>query len=79
MTGPRGKIPYIEFSSLDSEPEKLADSSLIIERFVSDALLPDLNSDLGPTEKVFDVALRALLEEKLYFYHASSAAALSKK
>ncbi len=31
-------------------------------------MLDDLNAKLSPTEKAHDLALRALLEEKLYFY-----------
>jgi hypothetical protein len=54
----------------------MADSALIIERLVSGGLLPDLNALLGTAEKVYDVALRALLEEKLYFYQASYIALL---
>lgn len=46
----------------------IADSSQIIGRLVEDNLLPDLNADLGPLDRAHDMALRALLEEKLYFY-----------
>lgn len=71
LTGPRGKIPYIKISGTDREPELMGDSAQIIERFVSEERLPDLNARLGPAEKVYDVALRALLEEKLYFYQVN--------
>ncbi len=46
----------------------LADSTLIVENLVEDGILDDLNATLSPTEKAYDLALRALLEEKLYFY-----------
>ncbi|KUJ23774.1 uncharacterized protein LY89DRAFT_572539 [Mollisia scopiformis] len=67
-TAPKGKIPYIELSQKGSDPELIGDSSQIIERLVNDGLLPDLNAKLGPVERAHDMALRALLEDKLYFY-----------
>lgn len=67
-TAPKGKIPYVEISRAGHEPEMIADSSQIIGRLVEDDLLPDLNADLDPVEMAHDMALRALLEEKLYFY-----------
>jgi hypothetical protein len=71
-TAPKGKIPYVEISRAGHEPEMIADSSQIIGRLVEDDLLPDLNADLGPVERAHDMALRALLEEKLYFYQVHS-------
>lgn len=71
---PRGKIPYIAISKTNSRsqapvtPMVLADSTLIVENLVEDGILDDLNATLSPTEKAYDLALRALLEEKLYFY-----------
>lgn len=71
---PRGKIPYVAISKTDSgsqapvTPEILADSTLIIEKLMEDGLVDDLNAKLLPTKKAHDLALRALLEEKLYFY-----------
>ncbi|KAF2420221.1 glutathione S-transferase [Tothia fuscella] len=66
---PRGKIPYISLQKEDlSEPEWLADTSLIVQRFVDDGLLPDLNDALSTHDQALDLALRALLEDKLYFY-----------
>ncbi len=66
---PRGKIPYIELSNLDSaQSTVLSDSTLIINRLVEDEIVDDLNSELSPVEKAHDLALRALLEDKYYFY-----------
>lgn len=67
-SAPKGKIPYIELAQPDQEPEIIADSAQIIDKFVHDGLLPDLNENLGAVDAAHDLALRALLEEKLYFY-----------
>ncbi|KAM0429693.1 hypothetical protein ACHAPT_006299 [Fusarium lateritium] len=63
-SGPRGKIPYVE---LDTQ-ERLSDSTLIIKRFVEDGILADLNAKLSPTQKAADLAIRALVEDKVSFY-----------
>ncbi|CAI6090091.1 hypothetical protein V2G26_006427 [Clonostachys chloroleuca] len=63
-SAPRGKIPYIQLGG----DEKLGDSTLIIKQLVANDLLSDLNAKLSPTERAQDLAIRALLEEKLYFY-----------
>ena len=71
--GPRGKIPYLAIATTNpggdiaGSPTILADSSLISEKLVEDGLMVDLNAKLSPVEKVQDLALRALIEEKLYF------------
>jgi hypothetical protein len=67
-TSPNGKIPYVECSK-----GTLSDSSLIIKQLVELGTLPDLNAKLSPVAKATDLALRALLENKLYFYHVCSA------
>ncbi|KAL8788363.1 MAG: hypothetical protein Q9213_001760, partial [Squamulea squamosa] len=67
--GPRGKIPYISLSKDgDTAPEMVSDSAMISEKLVDDGLAEDLNGKLTPVEKAQDAAIRALLEEKLYFY-----------
>lgn len=74
--GPRGKIPYIALSakgSDDGSAEMLADTALISERLVAEGLAEDLNAKLTPVEKATDAAVRALLEERLYFYQVSCA------
>lgn len=66
---PRGKIPYVSVVKTDGgSPTILADSTLIIQKFVEDGALDDLNANFSPLERAHDLALRALLEEKLYFY-----------
>ena len=47
----------------------MGDSALIIKALVNSGLLPDINAGLSPEERASDLALRALLEDKLYFYH----------
>lgn len=70
---PRGKIPYIDIpfdpSISQSQTKTIADSGLIVKELVSREVLPDLNAALTPQERAFDLSLRALLEEKLIFYH----------
>lgn len=72
LKAPRGKVPYIEISSQDSDaltnPQVLGDSSLIIKKLVDEGILEDLNVRLSPMEQATDLAIRALLEDKLYFY-----------
>lgn len=46
----------------------LSDSTLISGKLVVDGLAEDLNSKLTAAEKAQDMAIRALLEDKLYFY-----------
>ncbi|CAJ2505675.1 Uu.00g130690.m01.CDS01 [Anthostomella pinea] len=79
---PKGKIPYIDYepasvqgtaSSAEAtgvEKQRLSDSTLIIKALTERDVLPDLNAALTPAECTHDLALRALLEEKLYFYHS---------
>jgi len=70
LKAPRGKIPYIEFSDTDTRTSAtLSDSTLIISDLVQGGQLEDLNARLSPEQKAYDLALRALLEDKLYFYH----------
>ena len=74
MKAPRGKFPYVSISKTDpgiQVPTILSDSTLIAGNLREDGLLDDLNAQLSPTDKAHDLALRALLEEKLYFYQVS--------
>ncbi|KAI3391828.1 hypothetical protein diail_6705 [Diaporthe ilicicola] len=67
---PKGKIPYVEFQpSSEDKLVQMGDSSLIARRFVEEGVLPDLNEKLSPEDRAPDLATRALLEEKLCFYH----------
>ncbi|GME51029.1 Glutathione s-transferase [Neofusicoccum parvum] len=63
---PRGKVPYI---ALSEKGEILSDSTLILKKLTEDGVLPDINATLSPAQRAHDLALRALLEDKLYFYH----------
>lgn len=51
---------------------QMGDSGLIAKHFVEEGVLPDLNGGLSPEDKARDLATRALLEDKLYFYHVST-------
>lgn len=75
-TAPKGKVPYVEFGSGSGSgdgdgdgKEQIGDSGLIIKTLVQQGALPDLNAALSGAERARDLALRALLEDKLYFYH----------
>ena len=50
-----------------SKSSLLPDSTLITSQFIHKGLLEDLNTHLGPVKRTQDLALRALLEDKLYF------------
>lgn len=66
-----GKIPYIEIAD-GNEAEtttSIGDSTLIIKHLAERQILPDLNGDLAPELKANDLAIRALLEDKAYFYN----------
>ncbi|KAL3494789.1 hypothetical protein BJX62DRAFT_27800 [Aspergillus germanicus] len=67
-TAPKGKIPYIEIADEDSS-NSIGDSTLIIKHLVERNIIPDLNGSLSPTRRAHDLALRALLEDKAYFYN----------
>ncbi|KAI1475601.1 putative glutathione S-transferase [Daldinia eschscholtzii] len=79
-TAPKGKVPYIECRDLSaSSPSgeangsqqkvKIGDSAIIAKTLTEWGVLPDLNGALDPSKKLQDMALIALLENKLYFYH----------
>lgn len=55
----------------NSEPvvSSIADSTLIIKALTKSGVLPDLNANLSARDKALDLGLRAMLEDKLYFYH----------
>lgn len=71
LTGPKGKIPYIEIDGAQSpaSSESLADTSLITKALLERGLLQDLNTQLSAKNAGYDLALRGLLEEKLFFYN----------
>ena len=65
---PRGKVPYVTIEDDGSAPQTLADSTLITNALIENGWIDDLNSRRSPIEKLQDVALKALLEDKLAFY-----------
>jgi hypothetical protein len=67
-SGPKGKIPYVSLNLPAQSPVWLADSTLIAKDFIKKGLLSDLNANLSPKEKGQDLAVRALMEDKLAFY-----------
>jgi glutathione S-transferase len=65
---PKGKVPYIDVGPLiGMERTLVSDSALIVKHLVELDKLPDLNASLSGPDAAMDLALRALLEEKLYF------------
>ncbi|KAF4555339.1 Hypothetical protein D9617_2g052950 [Elsinoe fawcettii] len=66
---PRGKLPYVSIPSTGpGEPTVLSDTTLIISNRVKLGDLENLNARLSAPEKAHDLAIRALLEDKLVFY-----------
>lgn len=70
---PRGKVPYVSIARADGQVQKLSDSTLIPRALIESGDLEDLNVHLSAAEKMNDLALTALLEEKLYFFQVSRA------
>lgn len=69
MKAPRGKIPYATLALSPDQPDHvLGDSKLIIDALRASGTLSDLNAQLSPVAKAQDLSLRALLEDKAYFY-----------
>ncbi|KAI1817276.1 hypothetical protein GGS20DRAFT_58843 [Poronia punctata] len=74
-SAPRGKIPYIQLSPSPSSSNStvvhvLSDSTLITKSLCEADILPDLSAGLSPIQRASDLALRALLEDKLAFYNS---------
>ena len=69
LQGPRGKIPHVEISTPGKSPERIGDTSLIIKNFIGKGLLPDLDAGLSVKDAGFGLAVRAMLEDKLFFYN----------
>ncbi|KAF2443205.1 hypothetical protein P171DRAFT_433511 [Karstenula rhodostoma CBS 690.94] len=66
-SGPRGKIPYLDFTPPDAPPELLSDSTLILKAFSERGVVRDVNGGLSSMQRGQDLAIRALLEDRLYF------------
>jgi hypothetical protein len=70
---PKGKLPYVRI-----EEEKtgltsvISDSTLITRTLIKLNIIEDLNTNLSPAQKAVDLAIRALLEDKLYFMTVSA-------
>ncbi|KAB8255711.1 hypothetical protein BDV32DRAFT_161667 [Aspergillus pseudonomiae] len=75
---PRGKVPYIsipaetlyEDGSTPAPPVVLGDSTMITKTFIEKGLTKDFNAKLSGSQKLLDMGLMALLEDKLYWYNA---------
>ena len=65
---PKGKLPYVRFGE---EKEAVSDSTLIARTLIETGLVEDLNADLSAEKKAMDLAMRALLEDKLYYMTVS--------
>lgn len=66
-SAPKGKIPYVQLPP-EAGGAVLGDSAFIIRSLVSSGAVPDLNSPLTPVQRAQDLAVRALLEDRVYFY-----------
>ncbi|KAF4629526.1 hypothetical protein G7Y89_g8625 [Cudoniella acicularis] len=66
---PKGKIPYLELQTEGGEVEQIGDSTLIVKDLIERGVIPNINAEVSPVLQAQDLAIRALLEEKLYFYH----------
>ncbi|KAF2787304.1 hypothetical protein K505DRAFT_329772 [Melanomma pulvis-pyrius CBS 109.77] len=69
FSGPKGKIPYMAVDETANPPELLADSSLIIKALRERGLIKDVNESLSGRDRGLDLAVRALMEDKLCFFH----------
>lgn len=67
-SAPGGKIPYVVTESEEGETRSIGDSTLIIRSFVEDGVLNDANKPLRPAQRAHDLAIRAMMEDKVYFY-----------
>lgn len=68
---PKGKIPYVRIEDEESGVDTImSDSTLITAALIESGLIEDLNASLSPSQKTVDLALRSLLEDKLYFMTA---------
>jgi hypothetical protein len=69
-SAPKKKIPYIEVDSGEDGGQKqsMGDTSLIIRHLIAEGQLNDLNEKLTPPQRAHDLAIRSMMEDKLYFY-----------
>ena len=64
---PKGKFPYVDLELDDGTKESIGDSNLIMRRLAELGLCRNLNAGLDARERAFDIGLRSLCEEKIYF------------
>lgn len=64
---PKGKLPYVRIEGDDGRSSLLSDTALITKTLIKSGAIADLNADLSPAQASTDLAIRALLEDKLYF------------
>mmetsp|Transcript_46116 Transcript_46116/g.108224 ORF Transcript_46116/g.108224 Transcript_46116/m.108224 type:complete len:264 (+) Transcript_46116:84-875(+) len=64
---PKGKCPYVKKSNLNGGKE-LADTAVIIDALVESGMAPDFDSWLSESDKAIAMAMRALLEDTIYWY-----------
>jgi hypothetical protein len=71
-TAPKGKIPYVDISEKNQPAlptTSIGDSALIAKYFSEHGLIHDLNENLDATARAHDLAIRALVEDRLYFFN----------
>ena len=67
---PTGKIPYVNIHSKSTSSTMcIGDSALIAKWFVEQGFASELNTRLDATGAAHDLALKSLVEDKLYFYN----------
>lgn len=77
---PRGKVPYASIQDAEqAEPQILPDSTLITKALIEKGYAEDLNERLTPSERLRDLALKSLLEDKLSFYQVSRLIPLKRR
>lgn len=69
--GPKSKIPYVDLFLKEGTSERVGDSMLISKRLIELGLLEDLNAAVPREQSALDLAVRALVEDRLYFYVVS--------
>lgn len=76
LRAPRGKIPFVRLTETNSsgqpsgDPITLGDSTLIAEYLVEKGLADDLSAQLSTALKAQDLAIRCMLEERLYWFES---------
>lgn len=71
-TAPTGKIPYVDVREEEqptSTTSAIGDSAMIAQYLAGRGLIHDLDANLGASSKAQDLAIRALVEDRLYFFN----------